>query len=436
MGISDITVSGLAAVPTVKGNALTWSVADTWPKGSPYSLDGVEVWAATSNDRALAGQVAEGIATVVHGTATDAVLRYYWIRPRNRLGSYGAWHPASATAGVPCTSLSPSSLHTPIVGAKVIASVAGNALTLALKTAGGNDPSPGEPIYASFRSASNDGLSVARTVTAPLSLTISAGSTLGVPTNNTTFKLWVALVDYAGTLRLAVVNPFDRATLAVSEFPEHLLIEALAEGGVGGADSPGVFYASVWSGGLRAFRFIGYFECMSGFLVAGNWDSAPNVFYSVSSGALRPGQVVRTTEILQTDYVSGTGTIPYDDTKPQFNEGNRLLLTNVVLSSIQHVVRYEGLLQCSHSAPGPIIGALLKQNEADATITGLANIAAADAHAQLVLRGSFLSTSLDTTVEVRAGAAAAGTFSLNGGAGSRKLGGTLTSVHRFLEIAT
>lgn len=105
MADSDITVGGLTAVGGVGQIALSWDkpIDPHSPGGLPYlQLGAVEVWSAASNDRALATKISESgdANSFVHAGLSRGEQRWYWIRPRNRAGSYGEWHPTSATGGV------------------------------------------------------------------------------------------------------------------------------------------------------------------------------------------------------------------------------------------------------------------------------------------------------------------------------------------------
>lgn|SRR3990167_4173818 len=97
---SDITVSGLVITPGLGQVFAEWIYDDPNVGGlSYYQLEAVELWAATSNDRSLATKVEEGLVSAIH-LVSDGLARWYWIRARDRAGSYGAWHPSSVTGGV------------------------------------------------------------------------------------------------------------------------------------------------------------------------------------------------------------------------------------------------------------------------------------------------------------------------------------------------
>jgi len=103
MADSNITAASLAATAGTGSVSLQWSVTNPNEGGLQYlDLALVEVWASASNNRSLGskvGEAAKGQNTFVH-TLAGGTLRYYWVRPKNTSGSYGDWHPLSATAGV------------------------------------------------------------------------------------------------------------------------------------------------------------------------------------------------------------------------------------------------------------------------------------------------------------------------------------------------
>src|SRR6478609_8631234 len=85
------------------------------------------------------------------------------------------------------------------------ASVAASALTISVKQLDGTDPDSGfGQIHVNFRSATaTSGVRVARKITAPLSLVIPSGATIGFA-NGIPDSIYVYLIDNAGSLELAV----------------------------------------------------------------------------------------------------------------------------------------------------------------------------------------------------------------------------------------
>lgn len=104
MADSDLVCSGLSAISGVGQSALSWTVVDPQP-GRPSYLRyaKTEVYAASSNNRALAAKVGEGANSFIHAGVPPGATRYYWVRPLNTSGVPGDFHPLSASAGVAST---------------------------------------------------------------------------------------------------------------------------------------------------------------------------------------------------------------------------------------------------------------------------------------------------------------------------------------------
>lgn len=105
MADSNITVGGLVAVGGVGQITLTWdSPVDPHAFGGlPYlQQSSIEVWASASNNRAVAGKIAEigAVNSFIHTGINRGEQKWYWIRPRNIAGNHGEWHPVSPTGGV------------------------------------------------------------------------------------------------------------------------------------------------------------------------------------------------------------------------------------------------------------------------------------------------------------------------------------------------
>jgi hypothetical protein len=132
-----------------------------------------------------------------------------------------------------------------MLNGQIVASVSAGALTLAVKTLAGNDPSVGDPAWFVFRSAtpSSGALTVIQ-VAAALNVTVPQGSTLSFGTN-TPGRLWLTAANNGGAVSLAVINcPGGSAASGWSVFP-------LAGWGIanvtafgGGANSPQVIYGA------------------------------------------------------------------------------------------------------------------------------------------------------------------------------------------------
>ncbi len=161
----------------------------------------------------------------------------------------------------------------------IAASVAANALTIAVKTSAGSDASSSDPIKAAFGSSTiTSGQFSIVSLTAALSLTISSGSTLG-QRNATESDIYVFLINNAGTIKLGV----SRVKL-----PEDTLWTSVAEGGAGGADLSYELYSDAVYTNVR-IRCIGIITNTQA--TAGTWATSPSKIV-VASRSMLPAQVI------------------------------------------------------------------------------------------------------------------------------------------------
>lgn len=145
----------------------------------------------------------------------------------------------------------------------IATSVSASALTIALKTAAGADPTAASPVAISFRnSAAGTGTPVVRTVTAALSMVVSSGSTLG-HVSATETPLYVYAIDNAGTVELAVSSTL---------FEERTRQTSTTEGGGGAADSAIVLYSTTGRSNV-AVRLLAILTSTQA--TAGTWASLP-----------------------------------------------------------------------------------------------------------------------------------------------------------------
>lgn len=147
---------------------------------------------------------------------------------------------------------------------RINATVATNAMTIALKTLGGTDPAAGDPVYVGFRNATAaTGLPSTVAAVAATSLVVSSGSTLGTQ-SAVAQPIYVYAINNAGTLELAISTRL---------FDEGSLVSTTAEGGAGAADSNSVMYSTTARTSV-ACRLIG--RIVASQTTAGTWAAAPS----------------------------------------------------------------------------------------------------------------------------------------------------------------
>lgn len=183
------------------------------------------------------------------------------------------------------------------------ASVASNALTVAVKNKAGSDPSAASPVRVGFRNnTAATGTYLQRSLAAALSQVISSGSTLG-HASGVTHYIYVYLIDSdgAGALKLG---------LSSSLLDDGSLQTTVAEGGAGAADSAASLYSdAVYSN--KPVRLIGRLK--SNQTTAGTWASAPTEISLVPFEA----------QVVNARYTTTAGQSITNGTTPQVDFGTK-----------------------------------------------------------------------------------------------------------------
>lgn len=175
--------------------------------------------------------------------------------------------------------------------AELALSVGSSALTIALKTAAGTDPSPLNPVTATFRSATAaNGTMSSMQIIAATSLVISSGSTLGT-TSSVAFRIWIVGFDDGGTFRLGAIN-CRNSTNDIYPLAGWGIASSTAEGGAGAADATHTFYtgSGVTS---KAYIVLGYVTYETGLGTAGTWSAVPTRAQLFGPDVRLPGSIVQ-----------------------------------------------------------------------------------------------------------------------------------------------
>jgi len=359
-------------------------------------------------------------------------------------GTDARWKLEAATAGaavaagaVTAQTLAASSMgaFVGMINGTVVPSVAASALTIALKTLAGADPSAGDPVYAVFRNATAaTGDYVVLTITAATSLVISSGSSMGVPGNNIAFRLWVVGFNDAGTFRLGAIN--CRSGNDIFPLAAWGIASSTAEGGAGAADSAQTFYTGV-AVAAKAYLPLGYLTWETGLAAAGTWSAVPTRSQLFGHGVPLPGMPVQELEATLNTVATGTTTIPFDDTIPQSTEGDQYLTKTMTPQSAANLLRQRVSMPFGGSLVAGNTIALFQDAGANAisaiciTIPGVNYVDLAGLE-NWMLAGATAAT----TFKVRAGLNTAGTLTVNGAAGARFMGGSMVTRLQISEIMT
>lgn len=189
----------------------------------------------------------------------------------------------------------PGSADTVMENGTLVVTAASNALTVAIKTLAGTDPSFVDPVHLYFRNATaTTGNYEKITLTAAASITIASTKTVGTA-SNVPFRLWMVAFSDAGTFRLGVVNcRVGGAGITTRIFP---LDEGNLKSSSGSPDnSAGVFYTGT-AVTSKPFRILGFLDCSSTSFTAGTWGtSGTGLITQVTlfgPGIKKPGEVVQ-----------------------------------------------------------------------------------------------------------------------------------------------
>lgn len=156
-----------------------------------------------------------------------------------------------------------------LLNGKVTFAVGSSALTIAIKTLAGNDPSASDPVWAMINSSTlTTSERSVLPITAATSLVISSGSTLG-HASAIAQHIFGYLLDATGVVELAVSNcPPDYPGL----FGNVRRVSTTAEGGAGAADSPALAYSTT---ARTNVAWAALFMAKSTQATAGTWAAVP-----------------------------------------------------------------------------------------------------------------------------------------------------------------
>lgn len=325
-----------------------------------------------------------------------------------------------------------AAVNGPMLNGTLVASVSGNALTVAIKTRAGTDPSAADPVYIPFRNATAaTGDYTIITVSAASSIVVSSTSTLGTA-SGTEHRLYVVGFNDAGTFRMGIYNPYSTTGPTLVALDDGALYSSTAEGGAGAADSAQVIYTGT-AVSAKALRVLGYVESTQA--TAGTWATTPSKVHILRPGDKRSGDLVQT-QITQSGAVAtGTTTIPLDDTIPQNTEGTQFMTLAITPTSAINILEWHGSLFFAGSVSSQIMTALFLGATAAAFKTAQeANDAANNVHMCPIMHRMAAGQITSLTGAIRAGLNTAGTVTFNGAAGARLFGGTANSYLRVDEI--
>lgn len=229
----------------------------------------------------------------------------------------GAWDP---TKWIPLSTAA-ASPQLNLQNGIIVESHASGAATFALKTNIGNDPSTSSPV------SWIDSVGTYHYITGPLSITIPSGATLGFNTGGVAGRLWLAIIDDAGTPRLIVRNCLARwsgaaapiAGTGIAGFGEDGALTATAISS--SANSTQTNYSNATVSTARQSKIIARADYLSGLTTAGTWNVSPALFMLGSSSAL-PGRFIKSVEFYVAGMTTTSSTFQTSNLALNFGMGN------------------------------------------------------------------------------------------------------------------
>lgn len=163
------------------------------------------------------------------------------------------------------------------------------------------------------------------------------------------------------------------------------------------------------------------------------FDPATQAELNAEAEARAAGDVKLTGDVVQVvntqiGAVATTTTVmPFDDTIPQITEGGEFFTRTITPASASNKLRIDVVFNGSPNAASYVTVALFKNADADALAVG-SHYAGNGDYAQTVFTHFMdAGTTSEITFRVRAGQHTAGTLTMNGDGGARRLGGILFS---------
>lgn len=327
--------------------------------------------------------------------------------------------------------------------AALTASVGANAITFALKTRAGADPSASDPVFVSYRNATlTTGPNVVQTITSALSMDVTAGATLGFSASEAG-RIHVGIINNSGTPELCCWRAISTSAAPTGtgyectglvRFTEAAVVSTTAMSNA--ADSALTLYSTSARSNV-AMTYLGFIEITTGG-TAGNWGSSPTVVATWRPGMFRPGDEVQRRRVNQRTFSqsgAGAAQMPSDDTIPQLTEGASIGTQAFSSASVLnvHEIRVEANL--SENSAEQVCLALFNQAQADA-LDATSVYCANTQQLRIELQHDRIAGSSSITYEARAGTNTAGAarLSINGIGAGRILGGVQTSYMTIREV--
>lgn len=317
---------------------------------------------------------------------------------------------------------------------RLTATVAANALTIAVKNVDGNDATATSTIPFAFHSPTlTDGRTIIGSVSTALAVVVPATGTLGFTASQTS-RIWVGGYYDTGTMKPFAWHALDSANSNYSiKTPGKNTISTTAISTA--SDSAGVGYSTT-AVTNAPWQWLGYVEIQSD-ATPGNWANNPTVVRPVMPWGPKPGDVIQ--DIYQDDglLATGTGTIPNDNSIPQQTEGNQFMKQSITYTSAVNLAEVEHVGVYGESTNVNYVVALFQGSGANAIgVWYGAQLGGADSGETMFARFRHVPGTANSSFEYkfRAGLESAGTTYFNSDTTTPKFAGLCKSSIRLREL--
>ena len=401
-------ISGTGSISDAPYNSTTWDGATGVAPSKNAVRDRLE---------SIIAETAVSVASVVSDTAYSSTV-------------WGAVTTVAPSKGAMATELesirSDMGAAIGLYNLGIAASVATSALTIALKGADLNDPSPTNIVGITFRDDSSTvGANNYRTVSSAKSITLPATATLNFAADETG-RIYFGAIDSdgAGTIAPCIARsatPFNEGGLATS-----VAVTVTSD------NATELYSDAVYTD--KPARVLGYVDLKCG-STAGHWTNDPLKVQPMGYGVKRTGEIEQVVYYSNSTYATGATNFPSDNTIPQNTEGDQYMALSMTPRNAANKLMVDVNFFGAASGAAVILHLALFRDTTASALAAISDKNAADYTCVIPLRHYVTAgAAVSTTFHVRVGNAGGATVYFNGDSSGQYYGGVAASNITVTEI--
>lgn len=338
--------------------------------------------------------------------------------------------PCTVTCTVSTAVINPAMGYGLPINVGITASVASNALTIALKANDGTDPTSVNPILIPFRSSTvSIGSPTWISLNTALSTTIISGATLGTA-NAIPFRYWIAAVNNNGTPALCLINTLSGTN-----------IYALASNDIITGTTPAANTAQTWYCNVnitnKAYTLLGYLTYESGLTAAGVYTAIPNVIQMYGPGVPLPGTPIQSFFTSTGSLLTSINTYTFSDTAPVPANGLNILSQDITPKSGANILTLDGQTIVGNSADNIEFVSYLTQDASTSSLTVSStarNTVSSNVPSNVKIYWQKLTGIISLSTYKLFTIGDGSTTNINGAGGARRFGGFANTYLKIQEI--